>query len=351
MFIIGDVYCRIIKAEYTYNDREELHREGFDMTKKEFYYPSVDGKTQIHAIRWEPDDEPKAILQIVHGMVEFIDRYNDFAVYLTQHGYLVTGEDHLGHGASVQSDEYHGYFGDDGNAWVIADIHQLRLMMHEEYPDLPYLMLGHSMGSFLVRQYITEKDGRYAEDLSGVVIMGTGWLSGPVLASAKLIARMLGKDKVGKRAKLIDVMSFGNYLKRIPDARTISDWLTRDEEVVDWYRAEPWCQFHFTPNAYFHMFSGMQKAHDITRMNNLPEGLPLLLISGAEDPVGNWGEGVRRAYMVYSENSPCEVSIRIYDDDRHEILNELDKEAVYADLLDFLDYCLDKQKENRQNSN
>ena len=313
-----------------------------DMVKKDFYYPSVDGKTQIHAIRWEPEGEPKAILQIIHGMVEFIDRYDDFARYLTEHGYLVTGEDHLGHGASVQSDEYHGYFGKDGNEWVIADIHQLRIMMHEEFPDLPYLMLGHSMGSFLVRQYITEKESRYAEGLSGVIVMGTGWQPGAVLAAGKAVARMLGINKVGKRAKAIDVLSFGSYLKKIKDPRTTSDWLTRDEKIVDWYRAQPWCTFYFTPNGYYHMFRGMQKAHDIKRMHSLPAGLPILFASGAEDPVGNWGEGVRKAFMVYTDNTDCEVSIRLYDDDRHEILNELDRDKVYADMLEFLDYCLEK---------
>ena len=317
-------------------------KRGHDMNKKDFYYPSVDGKTQIHAIRWEPEGEPKAILQIIHGMVEFIDRYDDFARYLTEHGYMVVGEDHLGHGESVQSDEYHGFFGRNGNAWVIADIHQLRLMMREEFPDVPYLMLGHSMGSFLIRQYITEKDGRYADDLKGVVVMGTAWQPAPVLAAGKMIAKVLGTDKVGKRAKLIDVMSFGSYLKKIPEARTISDWLTKDEKIVDWYRSQPWCTFHFTPNGYYHMFSGMQKAHDIRRMKNLPEGLPILFTSGAEDPVGAWGEGVRKAYMIYSEKTSCEVSIRLYDNDRHEILNETDRDIVYADLLDFFEYCLEK---------
>ena len=312
------------------------------MVKKDFYYPSVDGKTTIHAIRWEPEGQPKAVLQIIHGMIEFIDRYDDFAKYLKEHGYLVVGEDHLGHGASVQSDEYHGYFGDDGNAWVIADIHQLRLMIHEEFPDLPYLMLGHSMGSFLVRQYITEKDARYAEGLSGVIVMGTGWQPKAVLAAGKAVAKLHGTKKVGKTAKMIDTMSFGSYLKKIDNPRTISDWLTKDESIVDWYRAQPWCTFRFSPNGYYHMFSGMQKAHDVKRMQKLPEGLPILFTSGAEDPVGAWGEGVRKAYMVYSENTPCEVSIKLYDDDRHEILNETDRDVVYKDMLDFLDYCLEK---------
>lgn len=311
------------------------------MNKKDIYYPSTDGKTQIHAIVWEPDGKPKAILQIIHGMVEFIDRYDGFAKYLNEHGFLVAGEDHLGHGESVQSDEYHGYFGDEGNAHVIADIHHLRELLQKEYPDTPYLMLGHSMGSFLIRQYITENGCAYAQGLKGVIVMGTAWQPAPVLAMGKLMAKLMGTKKVGKSAELIDKMSFGSYLKRIENPKTISDWLTKDEKIVEWYRNEPWCTFHFSPNAYYNMFLGMQKAHDIERMKKLPEGLPILFCAGAEDPVGNWGEGVRKAFMVYTENTPCEVSIKLYDGDRHEILNELDKEQVYEDMREFLEGCLE----------
>ena len=203
------------------------------MTKKDFYYPSADGKTKIHAIRWDPDGEPVAIVQIIHGMIEFIDRYDEFATYLAEHGFLVTGEDHLGHGESVISDKYHGYFGEKGNEWVIADIHHLRQMMQEEFPDKKYLMLGHSMGSFLVRQYITEQDAEYAKGLSGVVIMGTGWTPNAVSGIAKTLAKLMGTGKVGKTAETIDKMAFGAYLKKIDNPRTVSDWLTKDTEIVD----------------------------------------------------------------------------------------------------------------------
>lgn len=315
------------------------------MIKKDFYYPSADGMTRIHAISWAPDNKPKAIVQIVHGMIEFIDRYDEFARYLCEQGYLVTGEDHLGHGESVISDEYRGFFGKDGNAWIISDIHTLRTMMNEMYPDVKYIMLGHSMGSFLVRQYITENDAGYAKGLSGVVIMGTGWQPKIALKSGMMLARMLGTDKPGKKAAPVESLSFGQYLKRIPDAKTGSEWLTKETAVIEKYRNNPYTRFHFTPNAFYHMFSGMVKAHDIGRMKKLPEGLPLLFVSGAEDPVGNWGEGVRKAFMVYSENTACRVDIKIYDDDRHEILNETDREDVYEDLKEFFEYCLEGQQE------
>ena len=317
------------------------------MIKKEFYYPSADGQTRIHAISWEPDGKPKAIIQIIHGMIEYVDRYDEFARFLADDGFLVCGEDHLGHGASVMTDDHHGFFGEEGNSWVIADIHRLREIMTEDHPDIRYMMLGHSMGSFLLRQYITEPDGscEYSKGLEGVVVMGTGWQPDIVLRAGRRIAKMMGLRDINKRAKLIDFMSFGSYLKKIPEVRTPSDWLTKDNDIVDSYRKNPWCHFYFTPNAYFHMFTGMLKAHDKKRMKNLPEGMPLLLTSGAEDPVGNWGEGVRKAYQVYVENSPCTVDIRLYEDDRHEILNETDRYDVFEDLRLFFDHCLGEYQE------
>ena len=309
------------------------------MSKTDFYYPSADGKTTIHGIKWAPECKPKAVVQIIHGMVEYIDRYDGFATFLANEGCLVVGEDHIGHGASVVSDELHGYFGEKGNEWIIADIHKLRQQTQEAYPDVPYVMLGHSMGSFLIRQYITEQDASYAEGLAGVIVMGTAWQPAAALLGGKLVAKMQGTSKLGKRSKLLEGMAFGTYLKRIENPKSISDWLSKDDEVVAKYRRDPWCTFHFTPNAFYHMFAGMQKAHDIKRIEKLPEGLPILFCAGAEDPVGAWGEGVRKAFMIYSEHSKADVGIKLYDDDRHEILNELDKEQVYQDMLTFIKEC------------
>ena len=136
--------------------------------KQDFYYLSKDGKTQIHAMEWIPEERPRAILQICHGMVEYIGRYAEFAQYLSENGFYVTGNDLLGHGESVVSDDMHGFFGKDkGNEYVIGDIHELRCRTAEKYPDVPYFMLGHSMGSFLLRQYIE----MYGKDLKGAIIM------------------------------------------------------------------------------------------------------------------------------------------------------------------------------------
>lgn len=312
------------------------------MEKKEFYYPSADGVTKIHATKWMPDEAPRAVLQIIHGMTEFVDRYDDFAKFMCEHGFVVVGEDHLGHGLSVQDKMHYGYFGEKGNEWMIQDIHQLRLATQKEYDGLPYLMLGHSMGSFLVRQYIVTHEAHYAVGLTGVIVMGTGWQPAIALKLGKLLAKSLGTDQLCKTSKTLEAMAFGAYLKRIKNPKTNQDWLTRDEAIVDKYRKDDLCMFHFTANGFYHMFSGMEKAHDIKAMKKLPTGLPILFTSGGEDPVGSYGEGVRKAYVAYSENTDCDVNIEIYPEDRHEILNELNKQEVYEDLLGFCEYCISK---------
>lgn len=312
------------------------------MTRKEFYYPSADGNTQIRAMRWEPDGKPRAILQIIHGMTEYIERYDDFASFLCEHGFLVVAEDHLGHGKSVRGDQYYGYFGLKGNEWVIQDIHKLHMDTMAEYEGLPYIMLGHSMGSFFIRQYLTEDYGHYAEKLAGAIVMGTGWQPPIAIKLGKLLAKGLDIDSISKSAPALESMAFGAYLKKIKKPRTNKDWLTKDTAIVDKYVADPLCMFHFTPNGFYHMFTAMEKACDTERMKLIPPGLPILFASGAEDPVGGWGEQVRKTYTAYCDNTDCDINIELYPDDRHEILNELDRKDVYADMLEFMDYCLSK---------
>lgn len=315
------------------------------MIKETIHFPSSDGLTEIYGTVWKPEGEPKAVLQIVHGMVEYIDRYDDFAKFLTEQGYVVAGDDHLGHGRSVINDSYHGYLGKNGNSNIIADLHQLRQMLKAEYPDIPYILMGHSWGSFLTREYITWDNGEYANGLAGVVIMGTGWQPMAVINSGKALAGLLCKTK-GSRSysKLIEGMAFGTYLKRIENPNSVSDWLSKDVDIVKAYRKDPWCTFHFTLNAFYNMFEGMQLAHDKKRMQTLPEGMPVLFISGAEDPVGGWGEGVRKAFIAYQENTKCQIDIKLYDDDRHEVLNETDRDVVYRDVLEWLDCCVEDRK-------
>ncbi len=303
--------------------------------KTHFTYLSQDKHTKIHAIAWAPEGAPVAVLQLCHGMVEYIDRYDAFATFLVQHGYYVVGNDHLGHGESVDGDDRHGYFAHpNGNECVIGDIRSLRRMTAEKFPGLPYFILGHSMGSFLVRQYI-ETDGA---GLAGAIIMGTGSQSGGTLAMGRMLCRIIAAFRGWDyRSDFIDNMAFGSYNKQFEPARTRADWLSKEASSVDAYLNHPWCTFQFTVNGYYHLFCGISAAQDEKAIGQIPKDLPLFLVSGACDPVGGNGAGVTQACASYQKAGMRDVSMKLYDNDRHEILNETDRESVYADLLDWLE--------------
>lgn len=282
--------------------------------KQEFFYPSKDKLTQIHAIRWVPEGKPRAILQICHGMQEYIDRYDAFATFLMENGFYVVGNDHLGHGKSVTSEEKHGYFSKEkGNECVLKDIHNLRLNTMMANQNVPYFMLGHSMGSFLVRQYIE----RYGDNLAGVIIMGTGAQSAATLGAAKLICRLTAAFHGWEyRSPLVDNLACGSYNKRFEPARTQHEWLTKDTAIVDKYEADPWCMFRFTLNAYYNMFCGIQEAQSKQLVQKIPKDLPLLLVSGAEDPVGSFGKGVEAVRDQYQQCGIRSVQMKLYENDR-----------------------------------
>lgn len=302
--------------------------------KNHFYYPSQDNQTQIHAIEWIPKCGVKAILQISHGMVEHIERYDAFADYLSKRGFYVVGQDHLGHGASVTDDEKHGYFHDThGNEHVIGDIHKLRQITTSRYPNVPYFMLGHSMGSFLTRQYIT----MYGAGLAGVVIMGTGNQPLALVRLGKLLCRIVASVKGWTyRSTLINNMAFGGYNRKFRPARTPMDWISRNPENVDNYLQDSWCTFTFTVNAYYHMFRGMEQLLNRKNFARIPRDLPVLFVAGKDDPVGDFGKGVIAVYKKYKKEFD-DMSLKLYEHDRHEILNEIDRKDVYLDIYKWLE--------------
>ncbi len=306
--------------------------------KEEFYYLSRDGKTQIHAVEWIPDGEVKGILQLCHGMVEYIERYNEFASYMCERGYYVVGHDHLGHGKSVNSDADYGYFPEkEGNQFVIGDIGQLRSMTEEKYPDVPYLMLGHSMGSFLLRQYLT----MYGDGLAGAVIMGTGYQPMAVLKAGQLVCRLTALFKGWRyRSKFVDNLSFGGFNKRFEPSETGRDWITSDRELRRKYVEDPLCMFRFTIGGYYQMFEGMKVLARKESMEKIPKDLPVLFTAGAEDPVGAFGRNVRKVYEKYKAAGMRKVAIKLYAGGRHEILNETNRTQVYEDLFRWCERCV-----------
>ena len=303
--------------------------------KKEFSFLSSDNKTRIHAISWMPEGEIKGILQIAHGMVEYIDRYDSFARYLSEQGYYVVGHDHLGHGQSVQSKEYYGFFHETkGNECVIGDIHKLRKMTMKTYPDIPYFMMGHSMGSFLLRQYLS----MYGEGLKGAIIMGTGDIPAPLLSAGKAVCRSLAVVKGWKyRSAFVNNMGIGGYNKKFEPSESTKDWVTSDDVIRAAYEKDPLCNFIFTVNGYYHMFRGIEVLTKKETMEKIPKELPVLFISGGQDPVGEFGKSVARIYKKYTDAGMQDVEIKIYPEDRHEVLNERNRAEVYEDLYQWIE--------------
>ena len=304
--------------------------------RDEFYFPSKDGNTEIHTIEWKPEGEVKAVLQLCHGMVEYIRRYDEFAEFMCGHGYYVVGNDHLGHGKSIQSKSEYGFFNEKyGNACVIGDMHTLRQRTVKKYPDVPYFMLGHSMGSLLVRQYIQ----MYGNGLSGAVLLGASAdQSKAVLVCGKRLCRLMAAVRGWHyRSRLIDGMVLGSYNKKFKQAKTRADWITSDLERLDAYVTDPLCSFVFTVNAYYSLFSGMQSMEKKENICMIPKTLPILFASGSDDPVGNFGKGVRKICEQYKAAGLQDVALKLYDGDRHELLNETDRRQVYQDLYDWME--------------
>lgn len=304
--------------------------------KDEFYYPSKDGNTEIHTIEWKPDGDVKAVLQICHGMVEYIDRYDEFANFLCGHGYYVVGNDHLGHGKSIQSKSEYGYFDKKyGNACVIGDIHTLRQRTMKKYPEVPYFMLGHSMGSALIRQYIQ----MYGKGLEGVIIMGTPKEELKItLLTGRFLCRLMSLLKGWHyKSKFVDNMVLGIYNKKFKPAKTRADWITSDPEMLERYVNDPLCSFKFTVNGYYHMFSGMLKMRRKENFALVPRELPVYFVCGEKDPVGGFGKGVTKLYHKYRKHGMMDVSMKMYPDDRHELLNETNRAQIFKDMYGWLE--------------
>ena len=305
------------------------------MQKEELYFESRDGVTQIHAVRYTPDSgEIKGVFQIIHGMSEHITRYEDIAEFLTQRGFVVTGDDHLGHGGSVPEGGLKGYFCDQDPATVVVrDVHRLKKMTQELYPGKLYFIMGHSMGSFIARNYIM----RYGTGINGAVIMGTGNQTKALIGVSKFIAGFQ-KTFLGDKhpAVFINKIAFGGYNKRIENPRTYFDWLSVNEENVDRYIEDPDCGFLFTVNGFRTLFELISRLLSKKNLAKVPADLPILFVSGEEDPVGDYGKGVIAAKNALEVAGVKNIEMKLYPGLRHEILNENEREEVKGDIYNWL---------------
>ena len=302
--------------------------------KEELYFDSRDNISKIHAIRWIPEGEPKAILQIVHGMAEYVDRYHDFAVKMTKRGFLVVGNDHLGHGLSVQGNGAYGYFCENDPATVVVrDVHRLKKLTQNEYPGLPYFIMGHSMGSLITRNYMC----KYGTGIDGAIIMGTGMQKKALVNSAR---KMVAVQKVMHGSKhvssVINKAVFGSYNKKIENPQTVVDWLSKDEKKVETYINDPLCGFTFTVNGFQTLFELIWRLYKQENLEKMPKDLPVMFASGADDPVGDYFDGVERAVESFKEAGMQDITVKKYERGRHELLNEPEWEMVVEDIYSWL---------------
>ena len=294
---------------------------------------SKDSKNSLNTVIWETEKEPVGVLQIVHGMAEYIDRYDDFAKYMTEHGFNVIGHDHLGHGCSVSDERDYGFFAEEnGDKIVIEDMHSVTQYAKEKWEELPNFILGHSMGSFCLRQYLT----KYSNDVFGAIIMGTGWIPSAAALLGKTIATNTCKSKGSHTVNpLLIKLTLEPYNKPFAPARTNCDWLSRDEKQVDLYVNDKLCGFDFTAGAYKDFFTVLEKIAKNKQLIGMRKSLPILITSGSVDPVG----GKKACEKLNAQYKRCgidDVTLKLWENDRHEILNELDKSDVYDYICTWL---------------
>ena len=300
--------------------------------RTDFYYDSLGGG-KIHACRWIPNGEIKAVVQIVHGIAEYVERYDDFAEYLNGRGILVVAEDHMGHGKSICEATPIGCF---AGGWhtAVKDTYRLLKNTMEEFAGVPYILFGHSMGSFMARTILARHPN---SGIAGAIICGTGWMPGAVIGAGKTVATMICKRSGEQNpSALLQKMMFGGYHKRIEHPRTSCDWLSRDNKIVDAYVADPLCGFVPSAGLVRDMMTGLQYIQDPRNLDAMKKDLPVYFIAGGDDPVGGYGAGVRQAAEEFKKHGMERIDVKIYPLCRHEVLNEINSQEVYDDVISWI---------------
>ena len=322
--------------------------DGQTINREELRFPSADGRSTIRALVWWPalaaGARPRGVVQVIHGMAEHVERYGALACLFAAHGFVVCGDDHAGHGASCDPDSYGCLPARGGAEALVADEHTLRRLMTERVgADVPYLLLGHSLGSYIARVYLAER----GEGLAGVVLSGTGTLPVAVSWAGHALARLTcaarGEDY---RSKLLDDMGVGGYARAVPGP-TGCEWLSHNEKNVATYVADSRCGFMFSAGGYAAVTKLTARACSLAWARRAPHDVPLLFVSGAEDPVGDNGRGVRAAAELARRAGQRHVDVRIYEGMRHEIFNEDDGGRVMADVLSWVEERLGADEKGR----
>lgn len=300
-------------------------------TFNDFYFDSSTGENRIHVRRCVPDVPMRGVVQIIHGIAEHIERYDDFMAFLAENGFVVVGTDHLGHGKSIEKPEQKGFFAaENGWDYVVRDEEILRKAMKKTYPGVPFILFGHSMGSFMARTHLI----RYPGAFDAAIISGTGNQGAALVNGGHFMGSLVTAFKGAHHySNFLNNLAFGSYNKNYANARTEFDWLTRNEEAVDKYMADPLCGFVPTCSLFRDMMTGVKFITNVKNLEAMDKDMPVYFMSGDMDPVGECGKGVQRAYDNFKKVGMKDVTMKLYKDGRHEMLNEINNKEVYGDIL------------------
>lgn len=305
------------------------------MLSENFSFRSGDG-ANVFVYKWspEPDTKVKGAVQIAHGMAETAFRYERFADLLTQNGYVVYANDHRGHGKTAGNLENVGYLAEeDGFDWLVKDMHQLTTIIKKDHSDLPVFLFGHSMGSFATQRYIM----LFGSELKGVILSGSNGRA-VLLHNFGFLAASREVKKNGRKAKSekMNQLSFGSFNNAFKPSRTEFDWLSRDKGEVDKYIDDSYCGGVFSAGFFYDFMKGLKEIDKVKGIDLIPKKLPIYIFSGDKDPVGGAGKGVRKLYNTYKKAGIQDVTMKLYPDGRHEMLNEINKDEVMRDVVEWL---------------
>lgn len=303
------------------------------MKSADFSFQTVDGAT-LHVRGWVVD-QPKAVVQVLHGMAEHGARYERLAQALATAGYSTYAHDHRGHGKSIPDGSPPGHKADnDGWNRIVEDAHGVNREIAKRHPGVPIIILGHSMGSFVLQQLLFE----HPNDMVAAALSGSNGKPPPIATLGKLVAR-IERARVGKRnpSPIMQKLTFEDYNKAFAPTRTEFDWLSRDTEEVDKYVADALCGFAVSTQVWIDMLAALDRIANPQNVAKVPKGMPLYLFAGDRDPVGDYGKGMKKLYDAYKRAAVFDVRLKLYPDARHETLNETNRQEVIGDFIAWCD--------------
>lgn len=305
--------------------------------KTEFTFASSNGHDTVRAYQWLPKGKPSAVVQLAHGMTEYMKNYEEFAGYLTENGFAVVGMDYIGHGRTVPDKKELGHFLHyDSSEFLILDIRTLALYAKNTFPGKKHILLGHSFGSFLSRIYAS----RYF-DTDGLVLVGTGMLNMKHIDRVIRLIEARKKHHGGRdRSRLVQGYAFANQVKKFLPMKTNFDWTTRDKDKVREYASDYRNNYVFTLHGFYTLFKTVVKSQENSVVENTPDGLPILIVGGDNDAVGHFGRGPRRLYELLHDNGKLKIVLKLYPDARHNLLQETNRLSVFRYIADWCRYAV-----------